>query len=344
MTARTVNIICLVIIMLWLAPKLFITKIEPWEIGVRQSIFGGIYEDDLELGFHVAITGVHRVHRLPRTVQFLDFSSEPGAERSSLPIRTKENNEIIVDVSIPWRITPDGGWNIIREGLDFESKVVSTAIGVLREELAEMSNADVQVTDKRLSTAKTILPKLNKALTRYHVTADDVLIRSIRFREKYEEKLQNKQYYVVQGRLDEAKRQESVAIQETDTIEKTILKDINIKREEWNAQIESLKTKYELEIAHLEAEAVKYDRQRRAEADAAFATRKAEGDLAEAKAEALGQKLKSQALATKAGRTYSAMIAAENFELGSVELNSLDAEFLLKFGGMEAWRRFFLGE
>ena len=70
----------------------------------------------------------------------------------------------------------------------------------------------------------------------------------------------------------------------------------------------------------------------------------ATGDLAEAKAEALGQRLKAKALATKAGRTYSAITAAENFQLGEILLNSNDPTFLVRFGGMKAWRRFFLGD
>lgn len=341
---RIINLIAAAFLAMWLAPKFFITHIEPWEIGVRQSVIGGVVEEDFQLGYHLSIVGLHRFHRLPRTIQFLDFSSEPGAEHGSLEVRTKENNIIFVDVSIPWRIKEGEAWRIVREGLDYEGKAISTAVGILREELAGLSNADVQITEKRLESAKNALPRLNEQLARYHVEGLDVLIRQITFRDQYEEKLQNKQYFVVQGRLDEAKRQESVAVQETDTLEKGIQKDINLKREEWNAKIEELKTKYELEIAALEAEAVLYERKRRSEADATYATMTAEGDLAEAKAEALGEKLKSQALASQAGRTYSAMIAAENFQLGEVDLNSLDPTFLQQFGSMRAWRRFFLGE
>jgi regulator of protease activity HflC (stomatin/prohibitin superfamily) len=207
-----------------------------------------------------------------------------------------------------------------------------------------MSNSDVQIADERQRAADEILPKLNEALARYHVEATGVLIRAIQFRPEYESKLQNKQYFVVQGRLDEAKRQESVAITETDTLEQTIQKDINLKREEWNAKIEALKTEYEVQIAKVEAEAIGYDRKRRSEADALYATAKAEGDLAEAKAEALGEKLKAEALASRAGRTYSGILAAENFEIGDIELNSLDPNFLSHFGSMKAWRNFFLGE
>ena len=54
----------------------------------------------------------------------------------------------------------------------------------------------------------------------------------------------------------------------------------------------------------------------------------AEGVRAEDEATALGQKLESEALSSKAGRTYSAILAVEAFELGTITLNSMDPEFI----------------
>ena len=78
--------------------------------------------------------------------------------------------------------------------------------------------------------------------------------------------------------------------------------------------------------------------------NAFYGSAKADGDLAESKAEALGEKLAAQALSSQAGKTFSAITAAENFRLGPVELNSNDPAFLRNFGSMKAWRQFFLGE
>lgn len=343
---KIVNIVCIVFLSLWLLPKLFLDRIEPWEIGVRRSLTGGITEQDYGTGYHFCLPVVQSFYRLPRTLRYLSFNSDDAdADAPTLEVRTKENNVLFVDVTIPWRIKTDNGWRIIREGFidSYPQKVQSTATGALREGLAELTNLDVQNTEKRQASADSILPKLNAALAQYHIVADRVVIRAIRFRPEYEQKLQDKQNYVVQGRLDEARRLESVAIQETETYEKTILKKIALKREEWNEKIETLKTTYELEIAKVNAEALQYDKKKRAEGDSFYATAKAEGDLAEAKAEALGEKLKSAALASSAGRTFSAIQAAENFKLGPVQLNSSDPAFLQKFGSMAAWRRFFLG-
>lgn len=346
MLKKIINIVCIIFLVSWLIPKLFFDRIEPWEIGVRRSLTGGIAEEDFHFGYQFRVPLLHSYYRLPRTLQYLDYREAPGGEAKALEVRTTGNNIIFVDVTVPWRIKHNEAWQIVREGFidTYPAKVQSTATGILRETLASMTNLDIYDTDKRQATASQILPKLNEALNQYHVEADSVVIRAIQFRPEYEQKLQDKQYFIVQGKLDEAKRKESVAVQETDTNEKTIEKEINLKREEWNKKIEELKTKFELEIAEIEAQAIAYDREKRAGADAFYATAKADGDLAEAKAEALGERLKASALASRAGQTFSAITAAENFQLGDIQLNSNDPTFLQRFGSMEAWRKFFMGK
>jgi hypothetical protein len=342
---RLINVVCIAFLLFWLAPKLLLVRINPWEIGVRRSLTGGITEQDFHFGYQFSLPLLHSWYRMPRTLQYLNYNDEPGAEARSLEVRTSANNVIYVDVTIPWHIKDGEAWRIIQEGFigTYPQKVASTTTGILRETLAAMTNTDIYQTDKRQEISKTILPKLNAALEQYHVEANSVVIRAIRFRPEYEQKLQDKQYFIVQGKLDEALRKESVAIQSTETLEKTIEKEINVKREEWNEKIEELKTKYELEIAAIEAEAVQYDRRRRSEGDAFYAEAEAAGNLAEAKAEALGERLKARALASQAGKTYSAITAAENFELGDIQLNSNDPNFLQTFGSMAAWRKFFMG-
>jgi hypothetical protein len=347
MKQRAPLIVCLVFLGAWLFPKVLLTRIEPWQIGVRRSLTGGIAEEDFSFGYNFSLPLFHTYYRLPRNLLYLEYNDDdPNAEQKALEVRTSENNVIFVDVTVPYRIKEGDAWKIVREGfLDtYRSKVQSTTAGILRETLAEMNNVDIYNTEKRLHKADTILPKLNEALAQYHVTADRVVLRAIRFRPEYEQKLQDKQYFVVQGRLDDALRKESIAVQKTDTFEKTIEKEVALKREEWNEKIEQLKTQYELEIATIEAEAVQYDRSKRSAADASYSTSKAEGDLAEAKAEALGERLKASALASQAGQTYSAITAAENFKLGKIELNSNDPSFLQRFGSMAAWRKFFTGK
>lgn len=338
---KALNIISLVIIGLWIMPKMCLEQVAPDRIGVRKSIEGGIAEADYAPGWHLSVPLVHSWYSLDGTLHYLEFS-----DATVLDVRTKENNIIFIDTVLVYRIIPGEGWMIVREGFvdTYPEKVKSAAVGILREKLADLSNIDVQDPVKRETATKAVLPAVNTAIRQYHVEATHLTMRSIRFRDQYEEKLQNKQYYVVQGKLDEAIQRQSKAAQETETLEKTIDKDIALKVEEWNKKIEELKSKFEVEIAQIEAEGVTYDKKTRAEGDASYAKAQAEGDLAENQAVALGEKLRAEALATRAGRTFSAIEAVRGFQIGDILLNSSDPTFMHRFGSMEAWRKFFLPE
>ncbi|MFO0748610.1 MAG: SPFH domain-containing protein [Myxococcota bacterium] len=336
---KVLNVISAVVIFIWLMPKMCMEQIDPDKIGVRKSIDGGVSEEDFGPGWHLSLPFVHSWYELDATLHYLEFT-----DASALDVRTKENNIIFIDCVIVYRIIPGEGWMIVREGFagSYDDKVKSAAMGILREKLADLSNIDVQSPAKREAAVAIALPAVNTAIRQYHVEATYLTMRSIRFRDAYEEKLQNKQFYVVQGKLDEALQRQSKAAQETETLEKTIDKDIALKIEEWNKKIEELKSKFEVDIATIDAEGVTYDRKRRADGDASHDQATAEGDLAETQAQALGEKLRSEALATQAGKTFSAIEAVRAFQLGDILLNSADPTFFYRFGSMDAWRKFFL--
>lgn len=340
---RILNICAVIFIALVLFPPMCTEQIEPGKIGIRRSIEGGVSKQDFRVGRHWSMPFWHSWYQLDGTIHYLEFLH---SNQTALDVRTKENNIIFIDVTLPYRIKEGQAWKIVSEGFadSYPDKVKSTAVGILREQLAELSNLGVQSPEERHKVAKKTLPLLNEALDQYHIEATHVIIRGIRFRSQYEQKLQNKQFFVVQGRLDGVRQRELAAKQITDTLEKTIGKDIALKREEWNSKIELAKADFELQIARIDAEAVAYSRKRRAGADADYSRFVAEGKLAGVLAEALGQRLKSQALASKAGRTYSAILGARKLELGDITLNSSDPTFFIKFGSMAAWRTFLLGD
>jgi len=340
---KTLNIVSIVVIMLWLAPKMCMEQIGPDKIGVRKSVDGGVAEEDFMPGWHLSLPLVHSWYELDATLHYLEFNDDSG---TALDVRTKENNIIFIDCVIAYHIIPGEAWMIVREGFDqtYDTKVKSAAMGILREKLADLSNIDVQDPDKREGAVKTAVPAVNEAVRQYHVEVTHVTVRAIRFRPQYEEKLQNKQFFVVQGKLDEALQRQSKAAQDTETLEKSIDKEIALKTEEWNKKIEELRSKFEIEIATIQAEGVTYDRQRRANGDAAHDEAIAEGNLAESKAKALGEKLRAEALASQAGRTFSAIEAVKGFKLGDIQYNSSDTDFLQRCCSMNAWRKFFLAE
>lgn len=329
------------ILAVWFLPGMCAETIEPGKIGVRRSIEGGVSEEDFAIGKHWSLPLFHSWYQLDGTMHYLKFSGQDG---SAIDVRTTNNNVIFMDITVPFHIKPGEGWKLVQSGLmnDYKERVRTTVLSILPKELSGLETEDVQLPNKRIAAAEAALPAINKALEPYHVQATHVVIRAFRFRKQLEQQLQNKQQFVVDGKLDEASKGESEAKQKTETIEKRIEKQVALKREEWNKKIEVVKAKYELEIAKIVAKALVYKKKEKAGADARYAEFEAEGTLAMAKAEALGQQLKSAALATKAGRTFSAIEAVRRFKLGDIQLNSYNSSFLRDFASMDAWRKFFL--
>ncbi len=338
---RVIQIGALAVILGWLLPNIASTYIEPDEIGVRRSLLGGVDHKDLGQGRAISVPFLHTIYRLPSTLHYLLL-----IDQRALSLRTRENNVIDVDVTVIYEIVPGEAHLIVEEGFidTYETKVNSITQGFLREQLATLSNEDVQKPDRREEMAGSSTEPLNKLLSQYHVRVPEngVVLRAIRFRPEYEQKLQDKQLFAVQARLDEAKGKEAEAATLTDTDSKGIDRDVKLEQEIWNQKIEQAKTKFEIEIADVNATALRYDREKRAEADALCSKARAEGNLAEAKAEALGKRLTAQALSTPAGRTYSAIEAARNFKLGDIQLSSQDPELLKNFGSLDARRGFVL--
>ncbi len=340
---RALNIVSAIVLIAFLIPPLGSSYVGPDEIGVRQSLLTGISKEDYGQGRVITAPFIHTVHTMPSTLQYLSFVGT-----NALSLRTKENNTFDVDVTIVWHIREGEAHHIVAKGFKetLRDRVLSVSQGFLRDHLSKLSIEEFQIPEKREEATLSAIAPLNERLAQYHVQVPEagVLIRAIRFRGDYEQRLQSKQQLAVQRLLDRAKEKESEARQSTTDVEKDIDKAVKIETETWNGKIEELRAEFEVAVAEVDAETTRYDRERRAETDAICARADAEGKRALAVAEAYGVRLRTEALSSRAGRTYSAIKAAENFKLGDVKLNSLDPQFMQDFGSMEAWRRFFLSK
>lgn len=335
---KAIQIGCVVFLATVYLPLCSTSYISPEEIGVRKAVFGGIDDQDFLQGRHTDLPMMHSFYRLPRTLQYLDLRE--------FPVRNKQNNQFFVDATIIYEIIEGEAHKLGHEGLinTWKVKVKSVCEGFLRVHLAQLSNEDVLDPDKRIAISESTVPPLNAQLKQYHVMVrpEGVVLRALRFERSFEGRLQAQQLLAVQARLDTAKEQESLARMETDTVKKGIDKDEAVEEQVWNKTIADLRQEWEVKIAQINAEAKLYDRKTRAEANAHFEESVSQGERAVAEAEALGEKLKTEALNTRAGRTYSAILAARNFRLGSIQLDSSDPSFLHRFASMATWRRFFL--
>lgn len=211
--ARLAKLYVLLLIALWVIPFACFSTVGPHEIGVRQSNFSGVSEHDLEAGWALRIPGAHRIIELPKTFDYLDYTNDDVGPQQQLQIRTKDNNIVFIDVSVPYRIKEGEGWQVVTAGnhqkdangrYRFQRLAEETTVSVLRERLAELSSSDFYSTDRRLEVAQTTLGILNEKLSDLHLEADRVLIRAIVFRPEYEQQLQQIQLNEQKKLLDEA--------------------------------------------------------------------------------------------------------------------------------------------
>jgi regulator of protease activity HflC (stomatin/prohibitin superfamily) len=210
-------------VVLWILPTLFTMRVEPNEIGVRQSATSGVDEHDLGPGWHWRIPGVHKLIVLPTSFFILDYSADDRGPQKTLVIRTKDNNTVELDVSVPLRIKPGHAHELVAAGnhvadpdgrFRYQRLAEETATSVLREEMATLDSVGFYSTERRLAASASALKMLNKQLEPMHLEAESVLVRSVTFRSEYEKQLQQIQLNE-QNKLLDAAAQKLAGVQQT---------------------------------------------------------------------------------------------------------------------------------
>jgi hypothetical protein len=208
---------------IWLLPLIFTLRVAPGEIGVRQSATSGVLAADLGPGWHWRIPGVHKLIVLPSSYFVLDFTEDDRGPQKPLEIRTKDNNTVDLDVSVPLRIKPGEANQLVAAGnhvqdpdgrYRYQRLAEETATSVLREQMASLDSVGFYSTERRLAASAKALEMLNKQLAPMHVEAESVLVREVRFRPEYEKQLQQIQLNE-QNKLLDAAAQKLAGVQQT---------------------------------------------------------------------------------------------------------------------------------
>lgn len=227
-----------------------LTRVEAGTVGVRYNNALGLHEEDLAPGFHMEILGLQRVWRLPSRYLTMNHTRE-----DNFSIRTKDNNTIMLDVSVPYRIKPGEAWRVMKEGNHLESGdgkyrfqrfAEQTATSVLREHLAELQTEDFYDTSRRLAVASEALKVLNKKLAPYHLEARTILVRATYFRDEYETQLAQIQLNEQQKLLDGAKRAVAERRQALDNYEQETNALVSAKEQDWAQRIAELDRAYQV--------------------------------------------------------------------------------------------------
>ena len=217
------KIVVIAAFVLWIIPTVFTAGVGPHEIGVRQSATSGVLDEDLGPGWHLRIPGMHKLIRLPSNYFMLDFTSDEVGPQKPLVIRTKDNNTVDLEVSVPVRIKPGEAHALVQAGNHVQDPdgrfrymrlAEETATSVLREQMAALDSVGFYSTDRRLEASAAALKALNKQLAPMHVEAQAVLVRAVRFRDDYEKQLQQIQLNE-QNKLLDAASQKLATVQQS---------------------------------------------------------------------------------------------------------------------------------
>jgi regulator of protease activity HflC (stomatin/prohibitin superfamily) len=248
---RIAQLVCLGAVVLLVAPTCFISTVPLGKTGVRTSNFSGVLAEDLGPGWHLNVSTVHSLTLLPSHYLFLDYGSE---DNHGLQIRTRDNNNVFVDVTVPYRIIPGKAYEIMRAGnhvkagdtYRFQRLAAETTVSVLREDLANLTSSDFYNTDKRLAVAADTLKVLNEELAPLHLEAQAVLVRAVSFRPEYEVQLQAIQLNEQNKLLDGARQRVAQQQQELDNFELQTTALANARQQEWVKKQADLERAYQV--------------------------------------------------------------------------------------------------
>lgn len=249
---RISQLVLFALLFLWIAPTCFISTVPLGTIGVRTSNMSGVLEADLEPGWHLNISGIHALTLLPSRYLFLDYGTEDG---QGLQIRTRDNNNVFVDVTVPYRIRPGEAHMIMKAGNHVESGAglyrfqrlaQDTTVSVLREGLANLASSDFYHADTRLKVAAETLAELNRKLEPLHLEAQGVLVRAVTFRDEYEKQLQQIQLNEQNKLLDGAREKVAKQQQELDNYELQTNALSNSLQQDWIKRQADLERAYQV--------------------------------------------------------------------------------------------------
>jgi len=252
---RVLRFFVLGVVVLWLSPKFCFATIEPDVIGVRQSNFSGVLAEDLGPGWVLRIPGVHKIIEVPRRFEFLAYTNDDESPQEPLQIRTQDNNIVVVDVSVPYRIKPGEGHLVVEAGNHVEDRggllrvqrlAEDTTVSVLREHLAELTSAEWYNSDRRLAVADESLEVLNASLAELHLEAEVVLIRAVTFRDEYERQLQQIQLNEQNKLLDGAREKVATKQQALDNYVQGTKALASAREQNWKTKIARLEGAYQV--------------------------------------------------------------------------------------------------
>ena len=260
------------------------TYIKPDELAVRQIYVGsnkGIQEEIYGPGLHFVMPGYERLHTFPRDIQLLEFNkgvsaSEDAVVTSPIRIQTSEGYNVIVDVTIAYRIVDP--YTLIREigpgELYKTSVMIPRSDKFLRQNLGRLNAEEFYQGERRLKAAEQARKQLDEDVEELGIEIWHLMVRHYTYDQRYQDAIEQRK---IQDQTVFKNRAEAVAASREAEKNRVLA--------EGTALIEVEKERGRAEVTKITAEGDLYFRQK-----------VSEGELLVSLAEAKGTRLENNAL------------------------------------------------
>ncbi len=263
------------------------------EVGIRIGKLFGADEVVTPGKMVIAIPLLHDWYVYDTRTQNLEMKLADGMN-DELEFKTKDGNDIGVDVTVLYHIDPQQAPRVLRQVAsstdELELSVVRPlARSIPRDSLNELSSEEFYDSDLRAAKEAQALEHLAAALSPYGVVCERVVLGNYRFHDKYQEAI-------------DAKKVADQAVNKNRSAAEAAVK-------EWERELETTRGQVGQVIAAERGKA----QQAHMQADAYFEARKLEADaiLAEKSASAQGIRKMREAIAGGGGRTMVKLKIAE---------------------------------
>lgn len=324
----------------WLIIKSLTVDIPIGKVGVRIQQYGmaghkGVIKKDFGPGWHRDLGPIDKWELFDSTVQTLEMTREPhqGTVRAvdDVKVQSADGYAISLDVTVKYQVKTAEAhlmYQSLGSGSKFKAIVRNEAQKSCMGSFGTMKTEDFYNPAKRRDASENVRKMLVKSLGDKHIVVIDVLIRSVQFDPEYENKIRRKKLADQEVELNKSMAAAEQMSGKTQVIEAETKKLVDLVVKEKEAELIRMKAEADLEIATINANAKRYMTEKQSDADLVKAQKGAEGLLKVRKAEAVGEKLRNEALQGSGGDILVALEAAQNLNISSIEVSTVDMDFL----------------
>ena len=169
--------------------------------GARAVVFSltsGVWEEQLDEGFHFLMPMVHRsfiydVRTQTYSMSRVHWEGEVRGD-DSLSVLTADGQTVGVDISVRFRPDPENVWLLHKEiGTDYINKILRPEIrSQVRVAISEFPVTEVY-SEQRQEIEDRIESRLRESVERTYLKIDEVLLRDIQFSPAFAQSIENKQ-------------------------------------------------------------------------------------------------------------------------------------------------------